>query len=497
MFCNSSRDNTHSDRRHVPLRIFKFSSQTGAGLPNAVFELTACNGCTLRGTTNAAGLLSFCLSPCATYTLREVTPPFGYSPSDHVYNIFADSCGYVLVDGVPTGRLDIPNNIITGSFTAIKINGVTGAPLAGALYSLFLGTVLIANTYSTETGAVSFENLLPGVYELSETSPPAGFQPNPTRLQVVVHPDGSVTILGEEANGYRLTNTPAMTLAFQKLDAGTNQPLAGAVFQLTSNGTVIATAASGADGTVNFGLLPPGTYVLTETSVLVGFVPNESSYQVVIGADGTITVNGIALGDFAVKNVGFPGFSFTKTSGVTGAPLAGAVFELSQNGTLFAASTSDMLGFVSFSRLPQGEYQLVETLPPPGYVNNPTIHLVSVSDGGVVLIDGLPYQNFAATNMQVGFSVYKVNPGGNPLAGAVYTLYSYGVAVQTQTSAVTGLAAFAGVAPGVYTLVETQAPAGYLLNPTENVVIITELGGVLINGEAASQLSVVNSPVIP
>jgi len=56
---------------------------------------------------------------------------------------------------------------------------------------------------------------------------------------------------------------------------------------------------------------------------------------------------------------------------------------------------------------------------------------------------------------------------------------------------------FAHILPGVYTLVETEAPAGYVLNTTENIVIVTELGKVIINDETTNLLTVVDIPIPP
>lgn len=207
MYCSNSCCNHIS---YVPLIIYKTDSVTGAGLSGAVFELFDCSGFVSRGTTNPSGLLVFCVLPCNSYKLREVSPPSGYEPVDKIYNICVDKCGCIFVDGVLTRQIVIPNTAISGSasFTAVKVNIENGEPLAGALYTLYSDMVPIGVTFSTDTGAVSFAGLYPGTYELSETAPPAGFQPNANTLPVVVAQDGSVTILGQPANGYRLTNTP-------------------------------------------------------------------------------------------------------------------------------------------------------------------------------------------------------------------------------------------------------------------------------------------------
>ena len=292
--------------RYISLTIHKINSVTGTGISGALFELTACNGVTCRGTTDSNGLLIFLVLPCNTYMLREVAPPAGYTPVDHVFNICVDACGCIFVDGVFTPQLNImntPTSPISASFTAVKVNIENGAPLAGAVYTLFQNSTVVATAVSNAAGQVTFTGLSPGTYELMETTPPPGFQTNSESLAVVVAQNGGVTIEGQLANGFILNDVPLSNFIFLKLDASTGLPLAGATFTLTQNGAVIGTATSDSDGLVNFGILSAGTYQLTETITPPGFQPNSTVYQVIVGTNGSITINGVPLGDFVVEDV--------------------------------------------------------------------------------------------------------------------------------------------------------------------------------------------------
>jgi len=238
--------------------------------------------------------------------LREVAPPAGYTPVDHVFNICVDACGCIFVDGVFTPQLNImntPTSPISASFTAIKVNIENGAPLAGAVYTLFQNSTVVATAVSNAAGQVTFTGLSPGTYELMETTPPPGFQTNTESLAVVVAQNGIVTIEGQLAGGFILNDVPLSNVTFLKLNASTGSPLAGATFTLTQNGAVIGTATSGSDGLVNFGILSAGTYQLTETITPPGFQPNSTVYQVIVGTNGSITINGVPLGDFVVEDV--------------------------------------------------------------------------------------------------------------------------------------------------------------------------------------------------
>lgn len=193
----------------VPLRIQKINSVSGTRIFGVVFALIDSKGCIRNGITDSFGSLTFNILPCSFYKLKEITPPSGYAPANHIYNIFADVCGRIFVDGVPTSQLIIRNTPIMNSFN---------------------------------------------------------------------------------------------NFGFRKLDSSTGLPLANATFTLRQNGTVVNTATSGANGLVNLGITAPGTYQLTETIPPPGFQPNSTVYQVIVAANGSITVNGIPLANFTVQN---------------------------------------------------------------------------------------------------------------------------------------------------------------------------------------------------
>ncbi|MBC2889438.1 prealbumin-like fold domain-containing protein [Gordonibacter massiliensis (ex Traore et al. 2017)] len=81
---------------------------------------------------------------------------------------------------------------------------------------------------------------------------------------------------------------------------------------------------------------------------------------------------------------------------------------------------------------------------------------------------------------------------GNPLADAEFTL-SGANGGYTTTSSAEGVVTFPDVPFGSYTLVETQAPAGYLDDPTNHAVEV-DATGVTIDGASMSQFSVANTP---
>lgn len=79
---------------------------------------------------------------------------------------------------------------------------------------------------------------------------------------------------------------------FSKVDSSNNQPLDGAIFELTQNGELIASATSENGGIVSFTNLKPGDYILTETSAPDGYIKDSTTYNITISNNGEVTYNG-------------------------------------------------------------------------------------------------------------------------------------------------------------------------------------------------------------
>ncbi len=101
----------------------------------------------------------------------------------------------------------------------------------------------------------------------------------------------------------------------------------------------------------------------------------------------------------------------------------------------------------------------------------------------------------------------KVDEAGNPLAGAEFQLTAAGTAPQTLTTGATGFLRFNHLLDEIgtrtYTLKETKAPEGYLLDETEHTVAVERESAtkvkVLIDGIETREIRVVNQrkPVDP
>ncbi|MGQ7554702.1 SpaA isopeptide-forming pilin-related protein [Streptococcus suis] len=92
--------------------------------------------------------------------------------------------------------------------------------------------------------------------------------------------------------------------------------------------------------------------------------------------------------------------------------------------------------------------------------------------------------------------VTNENGQKRPLAGAVLTLYRGTAPYRTAVSDDDGNIQFSEITAGTYTFRETQAPPGYILDPTEHKIVITNSQNITIDGkqyDANSPTEVVNT----
>ncbi len=156
---------------------------------------------------------------------------------------------------------------------------------------------------------------------------------------------------------------------------------------------------------------------------------------------------------------------------------------------MIATAISDESGRLSFTDLAPGEYTLIETTIPAGYLPERTSHQVVVDEDGTVMIDGIPADNFSlydVPNRDAEISFRKVDADtGQPLAGAVFTLPN-GVRAVSGSDGVVNFGIFG---PGSYVIQEVTAPEGYAAVQTDFTVVVTTDGRAFIDGTSIANFT--------
>ncbi|UUV98944.1 SpaA isopeptide-forming pilin-related protein [Vagococcus luciliae] len=395
------------------------------------------------------------------YELEEVKAPTGYMINkENVEFTISDKS----VDQPETIKETFVNYKTQVEF---KKTDVDGQPLKDATFDLYdkaNGTKIKENLVSDQTGKIALDNLSPGEYELVETKAPTGYILNTEKVSFKVeatHKGQPEVLTLKDVVNYQ------GTVEFTKVDE-TGKGLEGAIFEVVDKDgkTVQENITGDKDGKFVVEHLSPGEYELVETKAPTGYILNTEKVSFKVEATHKGQPEVITLKDV----VNYQGtVEFTKVD-ETGKGLEGAIFEVvdKDGKTVQENITGDKDGKFVVEHLSPGEYELVETKAPTGYILNTekvSFKVEATHKGqpeGLVLKDVVNYQG------TVEFT--KVDETGKGLEGAIFeVLNKEGKTVQANiTGDKDGKFVVEHLSPGEYELVETKAPTGYILN-TEKV----------------------------
>ena len=308
-------------------------------------------------------------------------------------------------------------------------------------------------------------------------------------------------------------------LSLQKVDADTGTGLKGAEFEVVNDtggsvfvggqtyadGEVVLTLTTGADGRASTAsdALPYGTYLVRESKAPSGYQPDSTPQSVTVSKDGVVVACGSAFED--TKGLG--GLSLVKRDDLTGdgsaqgnATLLNAVFEVVNandydvvvggkpysSGQVVMTIATDEGGSASTGPdvLPAGTYEVREVTAPTGYratAPSQTVKVVAgevaqcsvafedrVISGGVAVAKVDSETGQATPQGQATFqgAVFEVTNESDAAVMVAGRPYEPGEVVLTLVTDASGRASSSASALpyGDYSVRETAAPAGYLVN---------------------------------
>ncbi|MBR0576029.1 hypothetical protein KCG48_06700 [Proteiniclasticum sp. BAD-10] len=273
----------------------------------------------------------------------------------------------------------------------------------------------------------------------------------------------------------------SLSLTVHKVDQE-GKPVPGAMYRLLnfkgqpvySQGKPL-TALTDAEGNAVFKNLPSWVFFAEEILPPVGYLRNPAIFggQRLTENQTLETVNLWAEGEIQLSK-----------TGPDGELLTGGTFRLSGRDALgqeVVREVAALNGMVEFTAVPLGEYTLVETKAPEGYLLTDEVILVSVGyndDFTAVVVNQSKEVLLNEEDPHVGGSleVKKTDVLGNPLSNALFGLYDEEEELlQTKYSDENGLVRFTGLSIGTYHVRELEAPQGYELSKTEAVGTVTRV----------------------
>ena len=364
------------------------------------------------------------------------------------------------------------------NLTIHKSDADTGAPVPGTVF-LVKGedSHSVAEVTTGPDGSATVENLLPGVYEVSEKSVPSPYLPDANPQLVTLYPNRNRDVYFE--------NHKRPTVTIQKENSVTHDPIQYAEFHITwsSNKTQtgeqrdLGTFQTDEAGQIILEGIEDGWLTIKETKPAPGYqLPEDPVTEVYVkgGENKTVTISNIPLSALVVY----------KQDSVTGAGISGCRFQLKylggevsgSGGTVVGTYTTSANGSFTVTGLRKGYYICEELESDSGHVIDaaPQSFYISGKDQDIVTL-------YFSNAPKGAVLVKKVSAADNtPLSDVEFLVtkpdgFVVGNSNGKFVTDSTGTFLVEGVEPGTTLVIkETRAKPGYLLDDTPQTVQVKE-----------------------
>jgi len=430
-------DTPEEEPTETSLKIIKYEEGTTIPLKGAMFEVVDPEGATV-GTfaTNSKGQIVIPLTLSGNYTVYEREAPNGYLLSE-------EPAKNVRVEYGKQSTLTF-ENAPYGTLMVRKYSD-SGMQLSGAVVKI--EHIESGAAYTGETnysGVAIFDEIEPGAYRIQEIAAPACYIMDDTVYTATVLSGDTVEvpIVNEEKPGLRIV----------KYDSKTQAALPDVSFEIFHDTQSLGTFKTDEFGEILLTDLEPGTYLAKEVATTSEHIINTNPQQIELeGSDGIL--------ELIFFNDQKPGIHLIKLDSTTLEPQANARFRIELVGGTFSKEyVTDENGEIDLTALEPGAYQVTELEAPDGYLIDDATR--------VIQINGNENAQFVFTNTRMpSFRLVKLDSfNSEGLPGATFRIAKIedGTHYLDRITDTNGEINISDLEPGVYSIVEMDAPDGYV-----------------------------------
>ena len=374
--------------------------------------------------------------------------------------------------------------VISDTKTHVEIYKKEGTkPLGGGVYEIYefgptTGTPLLTCVADATTGLLTPQDAATGVVGIPDGTLPVGNY----LVKEVLPPEGYAINRDTETTAFVVSSNPAenvitlqnakTSVILTKTDALTKEPVEGAKIEVSYKDAssvkhLVGTYTTGTDGLITLeGLVVGINYSYEEVVAPAGYILDKTVHEFALDKYGSVDATKLAFTNTPIA------ITITKTNAKTGKPVAGAEYAFYSGSKELGRYKTDSNGRIKLT-LSAGTYTYKEVTAPAGYALDTTSYTFTIS------ADGTKSGTFNVKDSESGITIYKKDyTTGKALAGAKFDIKKNGTVVASVESDSKGEAKVQSLEPGTYEIVETKAPAGYVVTDKKYSFVIKDNGAV-------------------
>ena len=370
---------------------------------------------------------------------------------------------------------EVINKVKEGKLKIIKVDE-NNKPLAGVKFNIYDENKVLVDSMTTNAqGVAESGDLVKGKYFYQEVEAPEGIIVDNTMYDFKIVEDGQ-NVVKNMINYYAKGQ-----LQITKYDSN-NKVLSGVKFEIAnSQGTVVETITTDAQGKATTSRLPLGTYTYKEVEAPSDVVMDTEAHEFKLEYNNQVVykevVNKVKEGTLKIIKVD-----------ENNKPLEGVKFNIyNEQKVLVDTMTTNKFGIAESGDLVKGKYFYQEVEAPEGIIVDNTMYPFEIVEDGQNVVENMV--NYYAKGQ---LEITKIDNKNKTLSGVVFEIKdAKGNVVDTLTTDAQGKATSKKLPLGTYTYKEISAPSNVVMDTdthefkleTNNQVVSRQVVNKVIEGK--------------